>query len=123
MEDLGISHWLGPSKNLRQWDYTMETLEINLAVNHYMGYQLVAYAPKHFQNIRHLSIRMSMLSLRWTELVEDIGRVHPIPGRNCTLAIVNPMSSILQWLSVDCYKQYTVSSLICERNNDGRALH
>ena len=55
--------------------------------------------------------------------MEDIGRVHPIPGKNCTLAIVNPMSSTLQWLSVDCYKQYTVSSLICERNNNNRALH
>ena len=64
MGDLGISHWLRPSNNFLHMEYTIETLEINLAVNHYMEYQLIAYAPKNYQKIRYLSAQMSMLSLR-----------------------------------------------------------
>ena len=60
----------------------------------------------------------SMLSVgkEWTALIEDLIHVAgPIPGKNCTLSLLNPLTGSLEWLSVDCHQKYSISTLVCER--------
>ena len=41
---------------------------------------------------------------------------HPVPGRNCTLCLLNPLTGSLEWMSVDCHKKYSIATLVCQKN-------
>ena len=45
-----------------------------------------------------------------------LSKLHPIQGRNCTLAMINPLNGLIEWLSVDCRTRFDISTLICERS-------
>ena len=47
---------------------------------------------------------------------ELMSKVHPVKGRHCTLAMINPLNGQFEWVSVDCNSQYDISTLICEHN-------
>ena len=60
---------------------------------------------------------MNSVGKEWTRLVDELVHItHPVPGRNCTLSLLNPLTGSLEWLSVDCHKQYSISTLVCKKS-------
>ena len=79
---------------------------------------IVAYSANEFSNPWDMSKSLKRVGRKWAELTDDlVHTTHPVPGMECTLGLLNPLTGSLEWMSVDCYKQYSISTLVCQKND------
>ena len=50
------------------------------------------------------------------EMVSRLGIPQPQYGRDCTLALWNPLTNSFQWVAVDCHEDVFVSAVVCYVN-------
>ena len=50
----------------------------------------------------------------WGSVVERMNHYQPDPRFQCTMAIINPFTSRLEWITVGCDEKYNISTILCE---------
>ena len=51
----------------------------------------------------------------WINIVERMNHYQPDPKFHCTMAIINPFTSRLEWIRVRCDDKYNISTILCEK--------
>ena len=116
-QTLGKSLWTSRNSFVKKLKYSTDTLQVYTVLHNTTQQTIAAYSGDI--NARSQKITTPMLSVgrEWAQVIHDMVHIpHPVPGRNCTLCLLNPLTGSLEWMSVDCHKKYSIATLVCQKN-------
>ena len=67
------------------------------------------------QNMESLAQMYMNRSLSWENIVSEMNILQPNPLFKCTMAIINPFTSKLEWITVSCETKYNISTIVCQK--------
>ena len=112
----GKSHWPRRHSNVQNIKYTSQSVKIYTELLESATSTNRIYSGYKYNDPMDMTNSLLSVGKEWTALIDDlIDVVGPIPGKNCTLSLLNPLTGSLEWLSVDCHQKYSISTLVCER--------
>ena len=51
----------------------------------------------------------------WRNIIGRMNNYQPDPKFHCTMAIINPFTSRLEWITVKCEEKHNISTILCEK--------
>jgi len=94
---------------------TVEVAQITRGTYHTLDYTISTstYNDNLFNDV---IAKTSKYLIRETsmDIMLKLDARHPVRGYDCAAAIVNPFTAKMEWVSINCSKQYELSQIICE---------
>ena len=59
----------------------------------------------------------------WRNIVGRMNNYQPDPNFHCTMAIINPFTSRLEWITVKCEEKHNISTILCEKQVSKQACN
>ena len=88
-----------------------------LTISDYKPYNTYRSATKQLRyRVNILETLANMYAnTTWEDVIESLSQSQPSAGADCTLAVYNPFSAKLDWVSVPCERKHNISTVICKR--------
>ena len=52
----------------------------------------------------------------WNDIIGSMNHYQPEADKECTLAVLNPFTYMLDWVSISCDRKHNMSTIICLRD-------
>ena len=116
---VGEMHWLSLPDNLKDITFSKMTSPERpfflSSKTSGLGYMAGNKYTKPRVNVYN-ELAAKHINSTWDSVAEEMNYQQPKAGHGCTLAVINPFTDTLQWMTVACDRKYNMSTLICETN-------